>query len=138
MNVRPPRFGGWACKVSPEDRFESIKPKVLNVPDVMYGLQMGVDLDEFVLHIDPLKQFRILRELSEPEFFVKTVSNKKKAGIHTSIPVHDALIAVAHLTNTLPTQLLQDTMKETGPNEVIVKDVEGIDSTSFGLLLYQG
>jgi len=121
MHVRPPRFGGWECEASPEDQFKSIKLKVLHVPDVMYGLQMGVNLDEFVLHINPLKQFRILRELSEPEFFVETVSNKKKAGIHTGNPMHDALIAAAHLTNTLPTQLLQDTMKKTGPTKLSSK-----------------
>jgi len=126
MNARPPRHEGWESEASPEERFERIKPKVLHVPDVMYGLQMGVDLDEFVSHIDPLKQFRILSKLSggPNDFFVKTVSQKKDAlsDILTGNPVHDALIAAAHLTNTLPTQLQKDTiLKEIGPTKLSSK-----------------
>jgi len=85
MNAWPPRHGGWDSKASPEDHFKSIKLKLLHAPDVMYGLQMGVDLDEFVSHIDPLKQFQILRELSggPDDFFVKTVSQKKETIQHS-------------------------------------------------------
>lgn len=110
MKCRPPRNDGWESESPPEDRFESIKPKVLHVPDVMYGLQMGVDLDEFVSQIDPLKQYRIMRELSQPTFYVEFVSMGKVTGVRTGNPVHDALIAAAHLTNTLPTQLQRDTI----------------------------
>jgi len=73
-----------------------------------------------------LKQFWILRELSggPNDFFVKTVLQKKEtiSSIPTSNPMHDALIAVVHLTNTLPTQLQQDTiLKETGPMKLSSK-----------------
>jgi hypothetical protein len=78
----------------------------------MFGLRLGVDLDEFVSQLDPLKQFRIMKELSGQDFFVETVSAKRRktAGIRTGNPVHDAFIAAAHLTNTLPTQIQEDTL----------------------------
>jgi len=103
MNRRPPRHDGWDSELPPEEHLERLLPKVLHVPDVTCGLQYGVNLDEFVLHIDLLKQFRILSELSGRVDFIKTVSAR------TAHPVHDALIAAAHLTNTLPTQLQPDT-----------------------------
>jgi len=121
MNAQPPRHDGWESEASPEDQFKHIKPKVLHVPDVMYGLQMGVDLDEFVSHID-----LFLCKLSggPNDFFVKTVSQKKDtlSDICTGNPVHDALIVAAHLTNTIPTQLQKDTiLKETGPTMLLSK-----------------
>jgi len=47
---------------------------------------------------------------------------RRLSSIPTSNQMHDALIAVAHLTNTLPTQLQQDTiLKETGPMKLSSK-----------------
>ena len=97
MNRRPPKHEGWAGVSPREERFESVKHKLLHVPDVMFGLRHGVDLDEFVSQIDPLKHFQILRELSGPGF-IATASATEGAPKR-------ALIAAAHLTNTLPTRL---------------------------------
>ena len=110
MNTRPPKHDGWESESPPEERFERIKTQLLHVPDVMYGLQMGVDLNEFVSQIDPLKQYRIIRDLSGTEIVKPKSMAKHTDSIRTGIPFHDALIAAAHLTNSLPTELQVDTL----------------------------
>jgi len=108
VNRRPPRNDGWDCEESPEECFERVKSKVLHVPHVMFGLQYGVDIDELVSPIDPIRQFRILQSLSGPDVVFKPVSMIKMSSQGTGNQFHDALIAAAHLTNTLPTQLQRD------------------------------
>ena len=105
MRRRPPRSDPeWDSESSPEERFESVRTKLLHVPDVMFGFQYGIDLDEYVSRLDPIKQFRTLRELSGIGF-IHTTRSTEGARTGSSRFQRRALIAAAHLTNTLPTSL---------------------------------
>jgi hypothetical protein len=53
----------WDSIPSSEDMFETYMSGFLHEPDLMYGYQYGVDLDEFCGQIDPLKQFQMMREI---------------------------------------------------------------------------
>jgi hypothetical protein len=76
-----------------------LKVRFLHEPDVTYGLQYGIDLDAFVKQIDPIKQFKMMRQLSttsivgtRDEVMSELMSHRQKR----------ALIAAAHLSNSLP------------------------------------
>jgi len=56
--------GDWDSVASSDDIFEMYKATFLHNLDVMYGFQFGIDLDEFVTTIDPLKQFHFMKELT--------------------------------------------------------------------------
>jgi hypothetical protein len=43
--------------------FETYKAGFLHEPDLMYGYQYGMDLDDFCGQIDPLKQFQMMKEI---------------------------------------------------------------------------
>ena len=56
-------WGGMTAKetaANRADEFERIKPKFLHDTFVMYEMQYGVNLDEFVKEIDPLKSFELV------------------------------------------------------------------------------
>jgi len=62
----------------------------------MYGYQYGVDLDEFVSRIDPLKQFIVMREIGS------TGVIQPQNGYSKALSQRKAFIAAAQLTNTMP------------------------------------
>jgi hypothetical protein len=89
----------WESNLTLEDMFDTYKTTFLHEPDLMYGYWFGVDLDKFVEQIDPLKQFRIMKELStmgviQPQFEYESgnVDHVQKK----------AYIAAAQLSNSLP------------------------------------
>lgn len=94
-----PKEPEWDGQCSDEESFERLKVRFLHELDVTYGLQYGIDLDAFVKQIDPIKQFKMMRQLSttsivgtRDEVMSELMSHRQKR----------ALIAAAHLSNSLP------------------------------------
>jgi len=87
----------WGSEPSTEERFERIKVKLLHVPKVTYGLQHGIDIDAFTKQLDPLKQWKLMKELGQTGVFVsKTLRRQCRASQRS------ALIAAAKLSTTFP------------------------------------
>lgn len=69
----------------------------------MFGLQYGVDLDQFIKQIDPIKQFQIIKELCttgvvgpQDNMFGESFNSRQH---------WKALIAAAHMSKTLPSTI---------------------------------
>ena len=55
-----------------KERFHNEKHRYLHQSSMMYGMQYGVNLCEFVKFIDPIKQFRVLGDLTSRDFLKAT------------------------------------------------------------------
>ena len=64
------------------DSYNRIKTKFLHDSFVMYEIQYGINLDEFVKGIDPLKTFRLTKDLTQPEM-INTTSKLKSRDLHS-------------------------------------------------------
>jgi hypothetical protein len=74
------------------EAYHDIRHRLLPNSMVMYGMQLGVDLQSFVESIDPIKNFRTLAALSSGDFI--TSKSKRKERKKTA---RAALIAAANL-----------------------------------------
>jgi len=108
----------WDSVASLEDMFETYKPTFLHDPNVMYEYQYGVDLDEFVGWIDPLKQFIVIREIGS------TGVIQPQNGCSVALSQRKAFIAAAQLTNTMPFGMDPDLpIKELGEQKLHAREL---------------
>ena len=82
-----------------DDEFERIKPRFLHNSYVMYDLQFGVNLDEFVKSIDPVRDYRNQCELSRPDCLRATSTKHLEKDF-----LDRALSEAARWRNTTPIQ----------------------------------
>jgi hypothetical protein len=87
----------WDSIPSPEDMFETYKASFLHEPDLMYGYQYGVDLNEFCDQIDSLKQFQMTKEIGTTGMIQTHYEND----VCMSNLQRKAYIAAAQLSNSL-------------------------------------
>jgi Reverse transcriptase (RNA-dependent DNA polymerase) len=69
--VKPLRYAHLTLDEQAQQRrcdFQQQLPQFVHKTDIMYGLQYGVSLDEFVARINPLQQFQTQQALNSPEF----------------------------------------------------------------------
>jgi hypothetical protein len=89
---------GWESIPSAENMFETYKAGFLHETDLMYGYQYGVDLDEFCGQIDPLKQFKMMKEIGTTGM-IQTCYDNDVCILNLQ---KKAYIAAAQMSNSLP------------------------------------
>jgi hypothetical protein len=78
--------------------FETYKAGFLHEPDLLYGYQYGVDLDEFCDQIDPLKQFQMMEIGTTGMIQTRYDANS----CNNMLVQKRVYIAAAQLSNSLP------------------------------------
>ena len=89
-------------ELSIKDDYERYKNQLLHQPYLMYELQFGINLDNFLSDIDPLKAFQLITYLQNPKLFEAT--NRPTPCFATTL----GNVAISNFMNLQPQSKLWD------------------------------